>query len=205
MRVRSLSIAGVACLLMLSLAVGCSPAPTGNDGATSTTPETVAPEDSTQPSGGAGVTTGTKGAPSTLGSWKVTVRQTEIGSGNDDVQVEAGKTRLTIEVDLENTSGESLAVASQDWALVDAADASYPVLTSTRPEKQGERTIPAGQSEDVSVNFAVPSAGGPFMLRFTPSQGADGTLEVPVSDEAAATTPKTEDKPEDAPSTGYGY
>jgi len=205
MGVRPLSITVVACFVMLALAVGCSQAPTGNEGTTPATPEAVTPEDATRPSDSDGVTTGTKGAPATLGGWKVTVRQAEVGSGNDDVQVESGMTRLEVEVDLENTSGEPLAVAPGDWILVDAADASYSVLPSSRPEKQGERTIPAGQTEDVSVNFAVPSAGGPFMLRFAPSQGADGALEVPITNGAATTAPKAEDKPEDSPSPGYSY
>jgi hypothetical protein len=124
--------------------------------------------------------TGTQGTPSRLGSWTVTVREAEFGGGNDDVEVPSGMRRLKIEVDLTNESEGSLTTARSDWTLI-SSDSAHQVLEASEREKQGERTFSAGDEEDVTVNFAVPSATESYVLRFEPSEGGPGALEVTLS------------------------
>jgi len=120
------------------------------------------------------VTKGTVGSAATLGSWTVTVRDTESESGDD-----SAKSGLKVEVDLKNNDTASLSVGMDDWSAVDASGQTYAVTPSSRADKQGERTIPAGKTEDVTVSFDVPS-GGTYILRFMPANGGPGTLEVPL-------------------------
>jgi len=189
MKTRALRAAAVVCLVALMFAAGCAQPPA--EPPTTPEPTAVPPSPGEGQSGDAGVAGGAIGTPTTFGSWTVTVRQMEFGSGNDDVIVEPGKTRLKVEVDLKNSSGGALSVAASDWAVVDADGASYAVLPSSRPDKQGERAIPAGATEDVSINFAVPSASGSFTLRFAPTQGSTGALDVPLTQ---GSTGGTDDK-----------
>lgn len=179
MSARALPIMVVGHLVVLLLAAGCATQPAAQVSPSAPTASVPVTPSAGQPTA-RDVTKGTKGAPTTIGSWTVTVRQSEFGSGNKDVNVEAGKTRLTVEVNLSNGSASSLSVGPNDWSAVDAAGVTYAVLPSSRADKQGERTVPAGKTEDVSVNFAVPSSGGVYTLRFAPANGGPGTLEVPL-------------------------
>lgn len=129
------------------------------------------------PGAGPDVVTGTPGRSESVGSWSVTVDEWEFGSGNDDVEVPPGMERLKVEVELVNTAGDDLTLLPEDWMIV-AGDATFPVLPSDRGEKQGERTVSAGETENVTVNFAVPDRTSEYVLRFAPSEGGPGTLEV---------------------------
>ena len=125
------------------------------------------------------VVQGTMGGLTVIGPWTVNVREIDWDSGNDDVSVPGGMTRLEAEVDLRNSTNAPVSVTTAEWSLVDDGGTTYEVLASSRPEKQGERTIGSGEVEDVSVNFAVPSRSGIYTLRFQPT-GSDMRLEVPL-------------------------
>ncbi len=131
------------------------------------------------PADGGDVTTGAVGTPISLGLWRATVRAPEFGSGNDDVSVPGGMQRLKIEIDLTNNSASAMSVGMGDWSLR-LGSITYEVLRATRPDKHGERTVSAGETEDVTVNFAVPDASAAYILKFDPAQGGPGVLEVPL-------------------------
>ncbi len=164
------------CLFAVVLLGGCAkqpeatptPAPASEASGTAATPPAEAPSTSGD------VVQGTIGSPATLGNWTVTVRKSESESGDD-----SAKSGLKVEIDLKNNDTASLSVAASDWTAVNASGQTYSVAPSSRPDKQGERTVPAGKTEDVTVSFDVPS-GGSYILRFAPAAGGPGTLEVPL-------------------------
>lgn len=185
---RRLSLASMLVALLLSVsafAVGCG---TGDVEEPATPPlaeepavpaEEPAEEPTADPAPVDDVISGTPGTPVAVGMWTVTVTEVEWNSGNDDVSVPDGMQRLEVEIDLTNTSGGALSVGAGDWSMVSGTDV-YDVLPADRAQKQGERAIPAGKTEDVDINFAVPDRSGSYVLRFTPAEGGPGTLEVVI-------------------------
>jgi hypothetical protein len=124
--------------------------------------------------------TGFRGQALALGDWVVTVVEAEYGEATDDVSVPRGTTRLAVEVDLENRSPSQAAATAQDWTLVDGAGGRYAVLPATSPEKQGERVFDPGDTEDVTVSFAVPGPSEAHVLRFQPAGSAEA-LEITLN------------------------
>lgn len=175
--------------------IGCSSEPTAEESAESTEPtasdQTTVPSDPATEAAVAdeaasdddaaepweGVVSGFERRPVTFGDWVVTVQESEYGRATDDVSVPSGMTRLEIEVDLENRSGAPASVFPQDWSLTDGAGGRYTVLPAQQPEKQGETSIETGETEDVTMSFAVPGPSERHVLRFQPL-GSVGALEV---------------------------
>jgi hypothetical protein len=175
-------LAALSTAVALALAItGCGGTQQTDDTPSQETTESATPSapvtETVVETGTAGLVTTGEAMATQLGDWTVSVRDSEFGSGNDDVTVPSGMQRLKVEVDLTNTSDGELSVSPSDWSLY-FADQAFEVLPSSDPDKQGERTLSPGDAEDVTVNFAVPSTDGLYILRFEPAEGGPGAIEV---------------------------
>lgn len=185
--IRLLVIPAMVALLGLLLAA-CNEETTPSSSPTPTVSATASPSilspspqpsPSPSPSPASGIIEGSVLTPATVGSWTVIVDEFEFDHSTDAVTLPAGTRQLKVEVDLTNESDRSLSVRSSDWDLL-GEEGRYQVLPTRDPDDQGERTFRAGERDDVSMSFAVPSGEGEYILRFTPSQGGPGTLRVPL-------------------------
>ncbi|HSK47102.1 MAG TPA: hypothetical protein VLA05_03750 [Coriobacteriia bacterium] len=167
--------------------VGCSgesgtrPRPGGDSIGTTTPPGTDIP--------GGQNTIGSIGQPAAVGDWMVIVRAiAETGSPDgagatepgDDGKGRDGTARLRLGVQLRQDRQSSLTVIRSDWRLEDGEGRAYEPLEKQRAALHGAATVPNGEQRTVTLEFAVPDAGGSYVLYFEPVQGGPGVLAVAV-------------------------
>jgi len=87
--------------------------------------------------------------------------------------------RMKIEIMVTNNADETLGVKTADWTLLAGGDELKPA-DQKDASKMGARDIEAGGTEDVTVFFDTPNISGVYTLRFTPSEGGPGSVDITV-------------------------